>query len=195
LELNETLEIYSAAVTIMSDGAVRNITRAAGFNEAVFFINEYGSLSLGNSDNYEAGDTLIINGSGTGDSGCIVSNIGTFKLFNGAALVNSINSAVSNGGNFYMYGGSISGTVDGIFGGGVVNGGHFYMTGGVISNCNSESGGGVYNSGTLVMTGGTILSNTADYGAGIFNYGDITIGGTSRISGNVSSVRGGKLPG
>ena len=110
-----------------------------------------------------------------------------------------------NGGNFTMYGGTISDStarnagVSGGTGGGVYvdKNSKFIMSGGTISNNTASSGGGVYvfQGGTFEMSGGTISNNTASSGSGggVFVNGVGTkftmSGGT--ISNNTASSSGG----
>ena len=80
-------------------------------------------------------------------------------------------SITVHGGNFYMYGGTISNSKASLEAGGVAvySGATFSMHGGTISNNSSgDTGGGVYASGKFYMYGGTISCNYADYGGGVF---------------------------
>ena len=105
------------------------------------------------------------------------------------------------GGQFFMYGGEISGHIasspsDPTYvsgGGGVWNYGIFEMYGGEISGNIADAGGGVYNAGSFSMFGGVISGNTASYsGGGVANdYGGSfsMFGGV--ISGNTATDMGG----
>ena len=108
---------------------------------------------------------------------------------------------VLSGGEFHMYGGSISGNTADNGGGVYMGGGQFTMYGGSITkNTATNNGGGVYvNRGCKFdMNGGTIGgtndgdANTANQGGGVcVDSGTFTMNGNASVSGNTAKNGGG----
>ncbi len=124
-----------------------------------------------------------------------------------------LGKGVYNSGEFFLYGGNITGndsdsSKTNFNGGGVTNhnGATFIMYGGSITGNKATSGAGVYNSAqdtyptkdtVFKMYGGTISGNQASYmGGGVLNQGDFTmqggsIGGTEDSEKNTARIGGG----
>ena len=124
-----------------------------------------------------------------------------------------LGKGVYNTGEFFLYGGNITGndsdsSKTNFNGGGVTNhnGATFIMYGGSITGNKATSGAGVYNSAqdtyptkdtVFKMYGGTISGNQASYmGGGVLNQGDFTmqggsIGGTEDSEKNTARIGGG----
>ena len=128
--------------------------------------------------------------------------------------INGNGSGIYNyGGEFYMYGGSITGNNAGegdSKGGGVYNCSYsfgsytqferafFDMYGGDIYGNTAKDGGGIYNwGGTVKMYGGDVRDNTATNGSGVYNRptseqrANFYMSGTASIKDNEASANGG----
>ena len=104
-------------------------------------------------------------------------------------ITNKTNIKVLQSGNFYFYGGSITGnSVNTNLSTGVIVWGNFYMHGGeIVNNTTTGKGGGVYlaKTGRFTMTGGRIANNSAKEGGGVYVDSDtITVSSAAQITGN-----------
>lgn len=105
-------------------------------------------------------------------------------------ITNNTNIKVLQSGNFYFYGGSITGnSFSTNLSTGVNVFGNFYMHGGeIVNNTTTGKGGGVYlvKAGTFTMTGGRIANNSAkEGGGGVYVDSDtITVSSAAQIIGN-----------
>ena len=104
-------------------------------------------------------------------------------------ITNNTNIRVLQSGNFYFYGGSITGnSFNTNLSTGVIVWGNFYMHGGeIVNNTTTGKGGGVYldKTGRFTMTGGRIANNSAKEGGGVYVDSDtITVSSAAQITGN-----------
>lgn len=104
-------------------------------------------------------------------------------------ITNNTNIRVLQSGNFYFYGGSITGnSFNTNLSTGVIVWGNFYMHGGeIVNNTTTGKGGGVYldKTGRFTMTGGRIANNSAKEGGGVYvDYDTITVSSAAQITGN-----------
>ena len=104
-------------------------------------------------------------------------------------ITNNTNINVLQSGNFYFYGGSITGnSFNTNLSTGVIVWGNFYMHGGeIVNNTTTGTGGGVYlgKTGRFTMTGGRIANNSAKEGGGVYVDSDtITVSSAAQITGN-----------
>lgn len=104
-------------------------------------------------------------------------------------ITNNTNINVLQSGNFYFYGGSITGnSFNTNLSTGVIVWGNFYMHGGeIVNNTTTGTGGGVYlgKTGRFTMTGGRIANNSAKEGGGVYVDSDtITVSSATQITGN-----------
>ena len=104
-------------------------------------------------------------------------------------ITNNTNISVLQSGNFYFYGGSITGnSFNTNLSTGVIVWGNFYMHGGeIVNNTTTGKGGGVYldKTGRFTMTGGRIANNSAKEGGGVYVDSDtITVSSAAQITGN-----------
>ena len=104
-------------------------------------------------------------------------------------ITNNTNIRVLQPGNFYFYGGSITGnSFNTNLSTGVIVWGNFYMHGGeIVNNTTTGKGGGVYldKTGRFTMTGGRIANNSAKEGGGVYVDSDtITVSSAAQITGN-----------
>lgn len=104
-------------------------------------------------------------------------------------ITNNTNIMVLQSGNFYFYGGSITGnSFNTNLSTGVIVWGNFYMHGGeIVNNTTTGKGGGVYldKTGRFTMTGGRIANNSAKEGGGVYVDSDtITVSSAAQITGN-----------
>ena len=104
-------------------------------------------------------------------------------------ITNNTNIRVLQSGNFYFYGGSITGnSFNTNLSTGVIVWGKFYMHGGeIVNNTTTGKGGGVYldKTGRFTMTGGRIANNSAKEGGGVYVDSDtITVSSAAQITGN-----------
>lgn len=104
-------------------------------------------------------------------------------------ITNNTNIRVLQSGNFYFYGGSITGnSFNTNLSTGVIVWGNFYMHGGeIVNNTTTGKGGGVYldKTGRFTMTGGWIANNSAKEGGGVYVDSDtITVSSAAQITGN-----------
>jgi TolB-like protein len=187
-------------ITIQGDSQRRTITK--NFNGIMFSIPKNVVLILGNNltlnCNLKTGDSL---------HGDVFIDDGKLEMHNGAAISNSVGTAVYVRGIFNMAGGTISACSTGVNISGVSKGGTFNMTGGSISdnrdtgvNINGNfnmSGGYISNnksgvtlmSGTFSMSGGVISANT-NSGVRVYSNSIFTMSGGT-ISGNTADYSGG----
>ena len=117
-----------------------------------------------------------------------LTDCGSGKITGGSSGVDFMGN-----GNFYMYGGSITGVATD-FGGGVnMSLGSFTMYGGSISgNTATKNGGGVYmTGGTFTMHGGSITDNTANFGGGVYMGGGTFTMSDGSIADNTANQNGG----
>lgn len=104
-------------------------------------------------------------------------------------ITNNTNIRVLQSGNFYFYGGSITGnSFNTNLSTGVIVWGNFYMHGGeIVNNTTTGKGGGVYldKTGRFTMTGGRIANNSAKEGGGVYVDSDtVTVSSAAQITGN-----------
>ena len=104
-------------------------------------------------------------------------------------ITTNTNIRVLQSGNFYFYGGSITGnSFNTNLSTGVIVWGNFYMHGGeIVNNTTTGKGGGVYldKTGRFTMTGGRIANNSAKEGGGVYVDSDtITVSSAAQITGN-----------
>lgn len=104
-------------------------------------------------------------------------------------ITNNTNIRVLQSGNFYFYGGSITGnSFNTNLSTGVIVWGNFYMHGGeIVNNTTTGKGGGVYldKTGRFTMIGGRIANNSAKEGGGVYVDSDtITVSSAAQITGN-----------
>ena len=152
-------------VTICLNGkTIQNRTN----DQPVFEVVSGGKLTLTDCENNNKGKvTRAYNSHGSG----VEVNGGEFNLYGGSITKNTADNGggvyVYNSGEFNMYGGSITLNTAAKGGGVKVDGGKFNLYGGEIANNKAEgknSTGGVYVvNGTFTMSGGTISGNTANY--------------------------------
>ena len=152
---------------------------------------------------------LCLNGhsiTATGNFDVITQTKGTFRLCDCQKDTGKIThqaeatgrGVCSNGGSFYMFGGTITGNkaenTGNKLGGGVYVVNYFHIFGGIISDNQATAGGGVYGKNSVYINGGFIRNNTATSGDG----GGVYIGGEMTmnmydvtITGNKASGNGG----
>lgn len=152
---------------------------------------------------------LCLNGhsiTATGNFDVITQTKGTFRLCDCQKDTGKIThqaeatgrGVCSNGGSFYMFGGTITGNkaenTGNKLGGGVYVVNYFHIFGGIISDNQATAGGGVYGKNSVFINGGFIRNNTATSGDG----GGVYIGGEMTmnmydvtITGNKASGNGG----
>ena len=135
----------------------------------------------GHSIKMNTNDTAISVGSAGTFTLCDCKGNGTIthgKQADGTTAYTGTGVAVSSGGKFNMYGGTITGNTLGDYGEGggvhVEYAGTFNMYGGTVTENSAPSGGGVSveRNGTFNMYGGTISNNTAGVygGGGVYVY-------------------------
>lgn len=149
-------------VTLNAEGAVFSVKNGGVLNLADCKSTSCGSITHATSKN-GAGVSVETGGDGTA--------AGTFNLYNGNITGNS------NSDN----GGGVS----------VLSGGQFNMYGGTITNNKAATGGGVYvaDHATVTIGGGSITDNNADNDGGGMTVGNcqVTLSGTVTITGNKSA--------
>lgn len=124
---------------------------------------------------------------------------------NGAGVSVEAGSGETPAGTFNLYNGKITGNSNSGYGGGVsvLSGGQFNMYGGTITNNKAAVGGGVYvsDNATVTISGGTITENEAKYDGGGMTVGNcqVTLSGKVTITNNKSAgvasnlyIKGGK---
>jgi hypothetical protein len=193
-EINRTVFV-KGNITITTNGTICRITRSNDFYGDYMFRIEESVLTLGNSENTDLSNTLIIDGENVYDSDIRLFSIvdGVMNLYSGAVIKNNNLSeyCITNLGTFNMYGGSIEGNstrYEGI----IANFGLFNLSGGSICN---NLGSGVYNAayneyrrgdsvvkGNMHMSGGAIYNNSAEIGSGIYNEGNLSLSGSASFS-------------
>ena len=182
----------SGAVFSVKNGGVLNLTDCTG--------SSCGSITHG-SDFSGAGVSV---GTGSGET-----TVGTFNLYNGKITGNNNSGegggvSVLSGGQFNMYGGSITNN-EAATGGGVYVADNAAVTigGGSITNNEAATGGGVYVADNAAVTigGGSITNNEAATGGGMtVENCQVTLSGTVTIADNKSAgetssnlyIKGGK---
>ena len=161
-------------VTLNAEGAVFSVKNGGVLNLADCKGTSCGSITHATSNN-GAGVSVGTGGDGT--------TAGTFNLYNGNITGNS------NSGD----GGGVS----------VLSGGQFNMYGGTITNNKAATGGGVYvaDNAKVTIGGGSIINNNADTDGGGMTVGNcqVTLSGKVTITNNKSAgvasnlyIKGGK---
>jgi len=149
--------IFNEGKLILTDSTIRNN-----------WANSGGGIFVLSGEFVMSGGSVTGNSVHLGGGGVSVYSAGTFIMRCGEVSGNDAThggGGISNGGQFTMYGGSISGNG----GGGISNGSQFTMNGGSISgniihssaHTGVHRGAGVDNRGTFTMNGGLISDNTA----------------------------------
>ena len=218
IELKSSI-VINGSVTIKSDDNQHTITRSsdftsyngASYNKCMISIN--GELNLGNTNNADSTPLLIFDGGSESNIKATAELLriqinGTLNLYSGVSFQNNNSigpvGGISNYGNFYMYGGSVSnnsGVVTGgvssdnsdalfyMYGGDITyNSGYiggvntwssFSLNGGNIANNTGNITGGVYinQEGTFIMTGGYIVYNHGNISGGVLNTNNMIMSG------------------
>ena len=177
----------TGTVTICLNGQT---IESSAKDQPVFEVVSGGKLTLTDcKNNNKAKVTRAYNSRGGG----VEVNGGEFNLYGGSITKNTADNGgvyVHSNGEFNMYGGSITLNTAATGGGVKVTGGKFNMSGGEISvNTATSNGGGVYvYEGTFTMSGGTISGNTANSANG-------ADGGVGVYNNATFKMSGGKITG
>ena len=157
-------------ITILGDGQQRTINLAS--NGSMFTIGKGVTLTLG--------ENIKLQGHNENNKPLIEIHPCSTLIMNDGAMICGNNNGSFNGGgvsikggDFIMYGGTISGNAADYGGGIYIENGSFTMHGGIIcKNISTTCGGGIYvHAGIVTMHNGTICENNATtHGGGVHVY-------------------------